>query len=634
MKILNRLFSDVKIDTNKPIQNIRQKDSTQVTSKYTYEEEKIKAIFDKHDQPLSKETLGEIKLFMAKTDGDFESKVETIESSLVKGIEITADNLSAVFEALNGGTEEIVKELRINPLDEKKVYSALPKDLRKAVDLKVNEGLSLKDAVKEVISEELKKLFSEEKSEIPIDDKNFDVNVSSGAGLTNAFVDTEVKTYIESDITATKALNKTNHQEIGISRMNFEESDDLEKDIEIVKTVENALELVEEGIDKLLEQIDGNVQIDSLVNFESDNSFKKVIRTEITEKMVELKREFTEYKNLIDKQLDKLINEKPVLTNMKENLNSVIDKLDKILMKSEITLHTDMKTERDLLASSSKLDNARVLLDKGETKEVIEIVKEVKSLIKQIDFKPSEQKVFGVSQKMFFEKLYDNEIIKNVPINVSTDAQVSPRSVLELLRGLGLNHESEMSEIINKEKSEDSVKYTQNMKTILMKLEEDVTQRVTSKDGLDNLTGQQLMNKLEYKSQKQKLLFNIPINISDDIKNLKIHVNAKKDNQKIDWKNSTLYFVIHLEKLGDTGMLVDVNNGQLNLTIKNDTPDIESKMKPLVESAMKRLETAGFTHFKLTFESLSENTKNEPVKQKIVMKQKEIESKEGFDVRI
>ncbi len=211
-------------------------------------------------------------------------------------------------------------------------------------------------------------------------------------------------------------------------------------------------------------------------------------------------------------------------------------------------------------------------------KAAVEIIKQVKTLISNIKFEPSDKKVYGMSQKIYFEKLNEENFIKHIPINIQTDPQVSPRAVLEILRGLGLNHESEMSENLGKEKSETTVKISQNMKSVLLKLEENTSQKVNAKEGLENLTGQQLMNKLEYKSQKQKLLFNMPIAIDNSVKNLKIQVNAKKDNQKIDWKNTTLYFVITLDKLGDTGVLVDVNNGQLNLTIKNDTANIESIM--------------------------------------------------------
>jgi hypothetical protein len=130
-----------------------------------------------------------------------------------------------------------------------------------------------------------------------------------------------------------------------------------------------------------------------------------------------------------------------------------------------------------------------------------------------------------------------------------------------------------------------------------------------------------LLNKLEIKSHKQQLTFNLPVTIDSELKQIKIHVNAKKDNQKIDWKNSRLYFVIQLDKLGDTGVLVDVNNGHVNVTIKNDSPDIESNMKDIVKEGLERLESVGFKASSIKFERLNEE-------------KKEVASNDNFEVSL
>jgi len=195
----------------------------------------------------------------------------------------------------------------------------------------------------------------------------------------------------------------------------------------------------------------------------------------------------------------------------------------------------------------------------------------------------------------------------------------SPRAVLETLRTMGLNHEVEVSDRLVKEQREE--KAPANLKMILLKLEESADQRVQAKDTLENLTGQQLLNKLEIKSNKQQMTFNIPITLEGEVKNIKVHVNAKKDRQKIDWKNSRLYFVIHLNKLGDTGVLVDVNNAKVNITIKNDRDDIENRMNPFVSEGLKRLEEVGFSASSIKYQKLNEDIKDDAIE-------------EGFEVKL
>ena len=46
----------------------------------------------------------------------------------------------------------------------------------------------------------------------------------------------------------------------------------------------------------------------------------------------------------------------------------------------------------------------------------------------------------------------------------------------------------------------------------------------------------------------------------------------------------------NLDKIGDTGILVDANSGNLNITIKNDSKNIEEAMGQVISSSMERLE--------------------------------------------
>lgn len=282
-----------------------------------------------------------------------------------------------------------------------------------------------------------------------------------------------------------------------------------------------------------------------------------------------------------------------------------------------------MTMERDLIQSSTLLDRAKTMIDTKPDK-AFELVEKVKTTIERIDFKPSQRKMYVQTKQQFFQNLYEEKQIQIMPYDTS-ELATSPRKMLDTLRYIGLNHEAEVAEMIDKDQKS-AFKAPINIKSILMQLEEQ-NQRVEAKSTLDFMTGHQLLNKLEVQSGKQQMIFKIPVEINGVSKNLRVQVNAKKQNEKLDWQNSRLYFVIHLDKLGDTGVLVDVNQGKVNITIKNDTESFEQIVKPFANQAVERLHDVGFEEAKLTFAPLTqkeEQIESEPVKKE----------EEGFDVVI
>lgn len=653
MKILNSIFTDTKVE-QKSINKTVNLSEDKISKTYTKEEEKIRDLFKKHNKAITSESIKEIKIFINKTEGSFESKLKTIETVLSKDLDLTSENLKLVHEALNGDLEEVVEKLILKPSDIKKIYQKLPKEIKKLVDKKIKDGLSLKEAIFSVTKSKIINLFNEEES---LSFTQKELKASESINILEVFKETDETQNNKSsklenkhakinDMTGVdKSIKLENKQAksadiIELDKSNFDgviENNELNEDLKTLDMIENSLDALEENIDLLIESINGEIEFENIQLNVPEVSFKKIIRTEISEKMIILKKEFNNYKKYMINELNKIMESKVDTVDIKKTLVLVIDKLDDILMKSDITLHTDMKTERELLYSSTKLEDAKILLEENKIDKAIEIVKDVKVQIENIKFEPSSKKIMGISEKVFLEKLYEANIIKSIPIKFDMNPQTSPREVLEVLRGLGLNHESEVAEMLSKSKISSEVKSMSNMKTILMKLEENATTKVSAREGLDNLTGQQLLNKLEYRSQKQKMLFNIPVKIENSIKNLKVHVNAKKDNQKIDWKNSTLYFVIHLDKLGDTGILVDINNGVLNLVIKNDSKDVESKISPLLVETKERLEAAGFNSIKVRFDKLNEESIEAPIEISIEVSKYENTTSntvERFDVKI
>ncbi|MBI9011162.1 MAG: hypothetical protein JEZ08_02960 [Clostridiales bacterium] len=589
MKILSKIFPEMK-QTKQVV--IEKKEPT---TAYSYEEKKIKEIFDKNGEPLTAEKMEEVKAFLSETEGDLESKLATVETSLEKDVEITKENLKAVHTAIH---KDIDMKDVLPEMPARKVYNSLSKEIKAEIKPLLDAGMSLEGATKVMIQGKLTELLFPEKEMVEVME-TAEKSKSEPTQSENSIELPEVE----------KESNEVKTERTIESSLYFEETD------EPLEIIEEIFEVLSESLEEVAEWIAPVIEPELL---ETKLPVRKLIETEMTVKMAETKQTFDMYQKGIDSQLNQII-ESPKPVEMKEVLSQVIDKLDHIIMKTDVPLYTDMKTERDLLVSSGELERAREFLDK-EPEKAIKIIKEVKELVSQINYRPVKQKIYGVTKDVLIEKLYDEQLIKTVPFKIANNMQISPRAVLETLRGMGINHESEVTELLSREGKE--LKAPANMKAILMKLEETSDQRIQAKDTLENLTGQQLMNKLEIKSHKQQLLFNVPININNDVKHLKVHVNAKKDNQKIDWKNSRLYFVIHLDKLGDTGVLVDVNNGQVNVTIKNDNENLEQQMKPYVDESLKRLEDVGFTTSNIKFEPLHKE------------KETKTSVKEGFEVRL
>ena len=71
----------------------------------------------------------------------------------------------------------------------------------------------------------------------------------------------------------------------------------------------------------------------------------------------------------------------------------MISKLDKTILKSDMMLFTDMKTEKQLLQASTQLAEAKKLLSQGNHAEASKIVRDVKNMMDSINFKPSDQKI-------------------------------------------------------------------------------------------------------------------------------------------------------------------------------------------------------------------------------------------------
>ena len=146
-------------------------------------------------------------------------------------------------------------------------------------------------------------------------------------------------------------------------------------------------------------QYDLNEQMQSL-NIQS----KDILVTKVTQKLAQVTHDFRELKREISRNLDnveRVVNtfKKNAYPQAKQMLETTISKLDHAILKSDMMLFTDMKTEKQLMNASTQLAEAKKLLAKGDHAEAGKIVNEVKTLIDKLIFKPSEQKIMHYVNK-------------------------------------------------------------------------------------------------------------------------------------------------------------------------------------------------------------------------------------------
>jgi len=130
-------------------------------------------------------------------------------------------------------------------------------------------------------------------------------------------------------------------------------------------------------------QYDLNEQMQSL-NIQS----KDILVTKVTQKLAQVTQDFRELKREISRNLDnveRLVNtfKKNAYPQAKQMLETTISKLDNEILKSDMMLFTDMKTEKQLMNASTQLAEAKKLLAKGDHSGAGKIVNEVKTLVNQ-----------------------------------------------------------------------------------------------------------------------------------------------------------------------------------------------------------------------------------------------------------
>ncbi|MEW8970569.1 MAG: hypothetical protein AB2411_08080 [Mesobacillus sp.] len=341
---------------------------------------------------------------------------------------------------------------------------------------------------------------------------------------------------------------------------------------------------------------------------------KAILVAEISKKLSQMAIDFKKIKQDITRNLDNIsnmIDQNGSKSTARQMLDTTINKLDNAILKSNFMLYTDMLTEKKMLNASSRLTEARNLLAKGDFSQASQIVKEVKTFLDQIIFKPSTTRVQNfVSEQSFLKSAptMDEQLAYGIKqaVRPMPDQDYSSRQVFESLKRLGLTHENDAANNLVFGSKGQGDELSPNLKSLLIKMSQEGEGQAKAEQALSNLTGQQLLNKQD-PSGMQNLFMQMPFLLNQKMENIKVFINSQKSGEKIDWENCSLYFVLETKKLGEVGILVTAQNRNISITFNSNKEGIEQKLVPLTEVSAERLQEIGYKLEALKSKKLSEN---------------------------
>jgi len=681
MKINDMLLNQLKLQNKygtKLDDNNRNGRLVAGSKEYWGKDNKASEILERYQVPKTESNKQGVEAFMKNTEGENSLKLETVEIAASNGVEMTEENLKSIHEAVNSDfeLEESIEVLVVSEnqtdvaltkadVEKMDLPSALKEEIMKDIDKGMPPlkaiGKALGKALGEtflakfdgktsgdiqitikITIEVIEVRFQQEGEQFDLDKliEQFKALVDSGKEGQGSLLTTAAEVLAALELLELPREN----QDVETSGM-LAESDSIE-----VSSVTDHEDISEEIVEWVTEAL-GSVEMvaqELMDNINDAPGLKLYVVESVTVKMQEVAESFKiAQKNMLQTMEKALSEEKPLSTNqVKEVLSSVINKLDDVLMKSDVPLYTSMSMEKTLLKMSTNLQEARQLLAKGDIVGAKQVIKAVHGKLQAAIFKPSERKIQGFAQKQSDQFLQDKDQVQLQLQNYKQEG-VSARNVLELFRSLGLNHEYEVSEKLAQLRSFDKeMKLDGNLKEVLHKLEQDEKQEnktvETIEKSLNNLNGQQLLNKQGQKNNQQTMFFNIPLVNEQEVKNMKLYVNSRDANNRLDWENCSLYFVVDLKAYGPTGIKVDIKDRGVSITVKNDDEDLKHVIEPLIENLGSVLEEVGLkekevhfapldNHKKFGRNMLKEQAAKEEVK---VQSDAVIESQKGFDFKI
>ncbi|PMC36621.1 hypothetical protein CJ195_14395 [Bacillus sp. UMB0899] len=373
---------------------------------------------------------------------------------------------------------------------------------------------------------------------------------------------------------------------------------------------------------------------------------KDFIVETVSKKLSQVAIDFKNFKNDISKSLntvEQLVQQFKSKSTVaaKPMLETIIKKLDQAILRSDFMLYADMRTEKKLLTASTQLTEAKKLLLRGDHSGANKLVSEVRTVLDKMLYKPSDVRVkHFVSQEV--GKIENIPITKEVTQNFEQSMSAlkqepSARNSFEFLRNLGLTHEVDHAQaLVAKERNQEGL--SPSLKSLLLKMTQNDGELLQSQKAdqiLSNLTGQQLLSKNDA-AGLQNLMFTLPLLLQDKLENVKVFVNSKNQNEKIDWENCSLFFLFETKKLGEVGIALTSNDRTLSIKIKNDQKGFREKMEPLAVLAKERLSDIGYNISGIKFEPLNKLDKTETMLSSSNVQQTQLSkmTEKGYDFSV
>ena len=570
--------------------------------------------------PLTRDSVQDLRAFVEKEKGTVQQRLNTVQAVANKRLDVTTNHLRSVHEALHG-----------RPLNE--VLTNIAKDLdpnfkitREQSEV-VNNPRGEREVARQVERTLTQTQPLVQNSQAPLQNQQEQQGVKPTEALK------QMKSTVQKEGDFQKATSELRNQ---IEQAPFERPT---KEL-ITKSLEEANRLQDQGrelaarqqlmqsfiaVEPQVARLDHQAIQPEMQQYSINEAFqtqqltsKDLIVQTITEKLAKAQADFKSLQREITRNLDNIQHlteafKSQAPKQVKPLLETTIKRLDNAILKSEMMLLTDMKTEKKLMQASSRLAEAKKLLNRGNYQEANRIVQEIKTMIEKLEFKPSDTKVkhFITKEEQNLQSRAPSQQLLQQYDDLSrrpTTQDFSARQAFELVRGLGLNRDSEVAQMLATGRQGDG-EPNQNMKNALMQLmkmeEEQGRVSQQTNQALANITGQQLLSKSDTNSNLQSMFFNLPFLLEDEVRDLQVFVNSRNEGEKVDWENCNLYFLIETKKLGEVGILVTVTDGSLSLTIKNDQPHFKERIEPLAELCRENLKEVGYNISSLNFTKLT-----------------------------
>ncbi|ASS98173.1 MULTISPECIES: hypothetical protein [Geobacillus] len=585
----------------------------------------VGAWLQKHGQSLTKEIVSTLRTFFTEAPGTAEQKLDTVRAVINKHLELTGVHLAAVHEALHGKPlgerlVDMVEELKVN--EQKKFRVSMEGKL----DGSASTSMSRVDFPQEFVQpllQRLTALLSETHQK------------GNGTEMTQA-----IHLLRDKVLRAIEQLKKEPHLEQALDLIQKEIGEGVQIHPAWSQAFNEALTEARQSMENGRELAARKVLFDMLSDMEQTFSSgssdhvplngawmqasvpmqtKDFLVQTVTAKMAQTSRDFQIVKRHVMRHLETVLHwmeqgGQAARLQTKQYLESAIKQLDNVILKSNLMLFTDMATEKQLMKASSQLAEAKKRLRQGDEQGARKLVNGVKETLANMELKLSEAKVkhfvagLGEPQTDLSETFFRQ---MNEAAQPFVDGP-SARQLFEALRRFGFTHDYEAAEsLVQKDANGEGT--PQNMKAMLLQLAQSGNEPIArqAEQALTNLTGQQLLNRWDAGVGMQSLFFSLPLRWQHDVRNVNVYVNARQDGERIDWENCQLYFLLETKKLGDLGILLQANERNLSITLRNDRDDFAEKAAPFIDMAKKRLEEIGYHVKTVNVDKLTNETKRE-----------------------